>query len=210
MSIDHPRDSYSSREDFRSRTLALGSGDPDTKLYPHDNETLVWMKAVATAWCSKGAKPNVLEIGCGHGRWAKHLENFYETYVGIDPVSERIASAKNLYATGRAHFFAEPVPLTGGIYNSPTIIFAVDVLQHLGLNESLALMVRVSQLLPIGGHFYTWDGCLGDWSREECEAMYKTRPEHMIPKPLSYFRDAMSVLKWICVDGTRLIAERVR
>lgn len=209
--IDKPRNDYASARDFKERTLRLGEGDPDAKLYDSANETLVWMKDVARTWGNaaenREACPHVLEIGCGHGRWAKHLENHYLTYVGIDPVAERIESAKARYSSPRAHFFHEPVPLKPGHrYNAPAIVFAVDVLQHLGLEEALGLMQRVAALLPIGGRFVTWDGCLGDWTREQCEAAYAKRPEHMIPKPLSAFREAIPELDWQTVDGTRLIA----
>ncbi len=212
--IDEPRDNYLSAKDFRERTLRLGDGDPDTKLYPADNETLVWMKQQAAAWSPMATpmdqRPHILEVGCGHGRWAKHLEHHYQTYLGLDPVQERIESARQRYATSRAHFFHEAHPIRDGhTYNRPTIVFAVDVLQHLGLVEAQQLFARISLLLQPGGKFITWDGCLGPWSLAECEQRYRARPHHMIPKPISAFEEAVPTMRWELVDGCRLIAVKL-
>lgn len=202
-SIDKPRDNYVSAQDFRDRTMKLGTDDPDTKLYPDDNETLVWMMQVSRDWGGH----QILEVGCGHGRWAKHLQGRYLTYVGIDPVIERIESARRLWPLGLAHFFQEDNPIQEGReYNSPSIVFAVDVLQHLGLVTALNLFQRITMLLPKGGRFVTWDGCLGRWTQAQCEEMYRARPEHMIPKPIEAFEQAAPNMRWELVDGTRLIA----
>jgi SAM-dependent methyltransferase len=207
MTIATPRNQYVSAHDFRDRTLTLGADDPDRKLYPDDNETLVWMMQQAAEW-SKFLRPRILEVGCGHGRWAKHLERAYSTYLGVDPVMERTASAWTLYGTARAEFMHEADPLSGSaaMYNHPDIVFAVDVLQHLGMDEAIHLVSRIARILPVGGKFITWDGCLGRYSMEEAERRYVDRPEHMIPKPLSEFERLIPDLTWTTVDGTRLVA----
>lgn len=207
--IEVPRNSYVSAEDFRSRTIA--GNDRDAVLYPDDNETLRWMLEQAHEW-SQGGKPRILELGCGHGRWAKHLEGFYATYLGIDPVRERIESANRLFSTPHAEFMYEMSPLyrpTADRYGNPQVIFAVDVLQHLGLNEALGLVERAAMILPRGGRFVTWDGCIRRCTTTEAEAEYVDRPEHMIPKPLAEFEACIPSLRWTLAEGTRFVAVKV-
>lgn len=205
--IEVPRNGYSSAEDFRSRTLA--GNDRDAVPYPDDNETLRWMMEEARHWSKLYRHPRVLEVGCGHGRWAKHLERFYSTYIGVDPVLERIESACRLFGSQSADFMFEPSPLLrdAAVYRNPHVVFAVDVLQHLGLNEAIELVGRIAAILPLGGRFVAWDGCIRDCTTAEAEREYaESRPEHMIPKPLSAFQSSVPSLRWTLAEGTRFVA----
>lgn len=207
MTIEHPRDGYVSADDFRQRTLA--GNDRDAVLYPDDNETLRWMLEQAADW-SRSGRPRILELGCGHGRWAKHLEGFYSTYLGIDPVRERVESAVRLFESSRAEFMHEASPLhlrSPMLYGNPLVVFAVDVLQHLGLKEAIELVDRAAAILPRGGRFVAWDGCISRCTTAEAEAEYATtRPEHMIPKPLAEFEAYIPSLRWTLAEGTRFVA----
>jgi ubiquinone/menaquinone biosynthesis C-methylase UbiE len=65
------------------------------------------------SWLSRSHAKNVLDIGCGQGICSVHLGETNAQYVGVDPSSDLIHRANELYSSPSRSF------ATGNIYNLP-------------------------------------------------------------------------------------------
>lgn len=181
MSIFTARDNYSSKEEFQRRSNKINEGDNHFLIrdqYPYSGlNELNWLR--------HDSKGNVLDFGCGYGRVSKELVNA-KSYTGVDIIPDRIEYARKTYGTyGDFYLFDE---FKEKCKNKKfDVIICVFVLQHLNVMECKDLFEEVFfEHLLVGGKILAVDELLLDKSVEECEALYKTRPEHMIPKPVSF------------------------
>ncbi|SDY41536.1 Methyltransferase domain-containing protein [Jannaschia faecimaris] len=97
---------------------------------------------------------NVLEIGCGPGRWATVLRHT-KHYTGIDWNSRHIEQARAQYGSPQASFICGDLGDTA-LINSDTPLHAVigiGILHHLDDAIARNVLTRAAELLVPGGQF---------------------------------------------------------
>jgi ubiquinone/menaquinone biosynthesis C-methylase UbiE len=80
----------------------------------------------------------LLDLGCGKGRFAKHLQHAGAEVIGLDPSSAMILRAKEL---ARVRATARRLPLATSSFHA---VFAVEVFEHIArIDEVLAEIHRI-------------------------------------------------------------------
>jgi 2-polyprenyl-6-hydroxyphenyl methylase/3-demethylubiquinone-9 3-methyltransferase len=87
----------------------------------------------------------VLDIGCGKGRFARHLESAGAEVVALDPSSAMIGHASGLR---RLRASASRLPFASGSFDR---IIAIEVLEHLSPPGCDAAIAEVRRVLRPGG-----------------------------------------------------------
>lgn len=94
----------------------------------------------------------ILEIGCGYGRYTKTMLDLgYKNIKGIDISSEQIAYAKGKLGLKNVEIADALDYLNKDIKYD--VIFLMDVLEHLELEYAILLLKQVYQSLNPGGRF---------------------------------------------------------
>ena len=108
-----------------------------------------WLDAIAR-WVPPGAKPVILDVGCGTGRFTEPLAHcFASTVIGLDPACEMLGKAKAQFVTTDVYQIcgrAEALPVRD---NSIDLAFLSMVYHHLA-DRSCALR-ELGRVLPAGG-----------------------------------------------------------
>lgn len=91
----------------------------------------------------------ILDLGCGQGRFGRHLQGQGAVVVGLDSSQEMLARATGL---GRARGTARRVPFAAGTFDA---VVAIEVLEHVGPIEGVLAEVR--RVLRPGGRFLLLD-----------------------------------------------------
>lgn len=202
MSIWTGKDGYDSIKEFRDRTrrelLDRTSGDfaKDTVLEQPILDFLQRHLGFG-GW-------DVLEVGCGFGKWAGPITAWGNHYEGIDPCQERVK-----YAVNNANHEAPCFPrfMVGSHLDikrcgmADAVLF-VTVLQHLTLSDAReALLACVDKVRP-GGKMLMVESLIfgGDDAvvYGECKRIYNklSQPSHMIPKPMHLLQEATPGFRW--------------
>jgi cyclopropane fatty-acyl-phospholipid synthase-like methyltransferase len=199
------KDGYTSRQEFEDRTRRAMGGDDAFWKYdgkvPKANDRQVEAIKALLAMREPG---DVLDVGCGYGRYAVELAGLYRTYTGIDVVESRIHYAAATYANPQASFqWINPADWQLG--RQFDAIFAVTVVDHLTVPDAATLLSQAAKHLKPDGELLLYEGCLGYWTEEQAEQMYASgrQPEHMIPKPISLLEQLVPDLSWQVLGGLR-------
>lgn len=200
MSIFKARNGYHTRQDFDRRTAEVMSQYHQGKMgtrkqgflydggeWPEDEPCVLAFRDRLA-----GFKGDLLDIGCGYGRWFAALKGCYGSYTGVDAVSGRIEFAQSQYPKGVFHKVGDVWDLE---QRFDRIIMAF-VIQHLVVDEAVNLLKRLEAHLTEGGEALLWEAHIIDGDLEVAEAFYKTLPKHMIPKPISLLQERIPGLKW--------------
>ena len=161
-----------------------------------DREALSWVRRRLEA----KDRPDVLDVGCGYGRWARALAGTYHSYTGVDPVGRRIQRAQQVYVSGVTQF--QTVPETGkwSLGRKFDVILFAAVLQHLPSRVCRALLTTAGEHLAPGGVIllveWGMDGLPEGppiWNQAPA-AQYKT-------KPFSSLRASLPGFAWAGTNG---------
>jgi len=207
MSIFKGKENYDSDKEFVDRTKKrlnaksrgkLGNarhgfmhdgGDfsemPNTDLYVN------WMKEQI----GKNDNLNILEVGCGFGRWAPALDGYYRSYTGVDITEDRIKYAKSEYSRKDRTFVH--VGKNWHFGRQFDIVFCCYVLQHLLVPDTVDLLKCMRDSLKPNGKILAWEQKIGDFSLEDAEWAYlNDGGVTIIPKPIWLMEENVPELKW--------------
>lgn len=198
MSIFTGKDGYNSDRMWKERSArALNS---DAELYDYDSRLLpddpiyMWLKK---KFIQQSTYPNVLEIGCGFGRWAKALHAVCASYVGVDVVPARVD-----YTTKRLQYLSDTeFRLVSGEWDLGRkfdVVLSITVLQHLLIPEAAVELRAIERHLAPGGEALLAEWRIDDITLAEAERRYAVPgcPAHMIPKPLGMLKSYAPTLDW--------------
>ncbi len=87
----------------------------------------------------------ILDLGCGKGRFARHLKRIGADVVGLDPSSGMLAAAGGL---DRVKASATRLPFGSNQFDA---VIAIEVLEHLSPQGMLAAIDEVVRVLKPGG-----------------------------------------------------------
>jgi 2-polyprenyl-3-methyl-5-hydroxy-6-metoxy-1,4-benzoquinol methylase len=94
---------------------------------------------------------HILDIGCGHGRYLRVIKDLgYENHFGIDMGKEQICYAREVLHLENV-CQANAIPWLEGREASFDCILAMDILEHLPLDDLLLLGQRIFSALKPGG-----------------------------------------------------------
>lgn len=152
---------------------------------------------------------DVLEVGCGYGKWADMLSNYYKTFTGIDVVPERVQQAAEIRKHLRTASFQCVPPNNWQLGRKFDVVMTVTVLQHLNLNQAIATLKSIEQHLKPNGIVLLAEWQITDISLEEAQTRYADQkcPAHMIPKPVSLLKAATN-LEWSGTVGRYILRSR--
>lgn len=120
---------------------------------------------------------HILDLGCGNGCYLYHFKQYgYTSLIGIDASAEQVALAHQI---GLHEVRQQTIDSFLASYRQPTdLVLLMDVLEHLTLSETLALLDAVYTLLKPGGrvliHVPNAEGIFGmrirygDLTHEQC------------------------------------------
>ncbi|MCA1691926.1 MAG: class I SAM-dependent methyltransferase, partial [Actinobacteria bacterium] len=98
-----------------------------------------------------GTDGTVLDLGCGHGFWLKHMSEQGLQVVGIEPEPDRVAeAAEGLAGVGPARVAAAEgahLPLSDG---SVSLVWCIHVLHH--SDDPVQVLAEIRRVLRPGGH----------------------------------------------------------
>jgi SAM-dependent methyltransferase len=97
---------------------------------------------------------NVLEIGCGPGRWSTALLHT-KSYTGIDWNPRHIEQARAQYGSQRARFICADLGDTALISSDAPLdaVIGVGILHHLDDTTARNVLAKAAELLRPGGRF---------------------------------------------------------
>lgn len=198
MSIHELREGYVSAQDFEARAQNPDDPTDGCYLYADEDTAVVFLR---TELARRSSKPRLLDVGCGFGRWAHHLRDLYDSYVGIDPSATRIQRGQVWLAEDNIHqaqllHRPEPGWRIGEMTHSFDVCTCVTVIQHLSVPQAVALLQDIAVHLRSGGVLLAYEGCIIEGDEAEAERQYETRPRHMIPKPVSLLQAAIPGCQW--------------
>lgn len=202
MSIWGGKDGYSSVADFTQRTREELQNQGGV-IFRRDTEPPEHEKAWVREQLTRHRR--VLELGCGLGPWADVAEECECEYVGIDPVPERIAYAREHHPTGAFNLGdAKDIRLVSRDFDA---VLFVTVLQHMTLTDAILALKTAELHLVVGGEVILIESMLLEKTLDECEQIYalETTSDHMIPKPVPYLKNLVPRLSWSQVGGDRYI-----
>jgi len=146
-------------------------------------------------------KPEILEVGCGYGRWSKSLEGLFSSYMGVDITKDRINYAIKNYGSENVEFTH-----VGGEWNLGKkfdVILSLMVIQHLTMPTAITLLKQIAKHLKPDGVVILHEGRLGYFTEKEAEKKYASDdcPWHMIYKPIGLLEKEVPTLKWHKMGG---------
>lgn len=141
----------------------------------------------------------VLDVGCGVGRWAEHLLGSVQHYVGVDVVEELVAVAQQRFCASKNIKFVctnhDPVTkaISGKVFSHAIVS---GVVHYLNDEEVKALFDDLKRLVPAGTIYvrgpFSEDKRLTineEWSvdlQDTYSATYRTRTEFLDLLPENY------------------------
>ncbi len=205
------KDGYDTEADFLDRTKKALGGD-DRLFYTDVGKELENDPNVAFLHEQlKNLKPNVtflheqlenlnpdlLEVGCGYGRWSESLESFYEHYTGIDINEDRINYAVENYASSDVEFH-KIQSCDWDLGKKFDVILSIKCLQHLLMGTAIDTLKIMSCHLKDDGVILLVENRMGYYTEEEANILYQSKkcPCHMIYKPIGLFEEHVSELEW--------------
>ncbi len=201
MSISCGKDNYDSKAFWTERTARALKERGELYSYDlgrGDDPLLPWLD-------SKIKKTDdILEVGCGFGKWARQLRGKYRTYWGVDVIPQRIEHAKQLTPDGLFLL----VEGDWDLHNKFDVIMSITVIQHLTLPEAIKILQAIERHLLPGGIALLAEGRIAEMSVEEAERCYKEYAAHMIPKPLHILKEAAPSLEWTVESGIRFVLRK--
>lgn len=101
-------------------------------------------------------KPNILDIGCGIGRWCANFKDEFASYCGIDGSSKFIEEDKALYTTSQCEFICEQLKDLKAQNFSKTfdLVIITGVLMYLNDDIVDKLLHELAQLVNPHGVIY--------------------------------------------------------
>lgn len=219
MSIFKGKNNYNSDKEFTTRTIKrlkdkskgnIGTSKSgflhdggDFRNFPKLPPYVIWIRDQI----GKNNELNILEVGCGFGRWAPILEGYYKTYTGVDITKERIEYANKNYKKENRTF-----KHVGKEWNFDVkfdVIFCCYVLQHLVVPDTIALLKNMERNLKDDGKILAWEQKMGQFTVDEAEWAYiHDCGETIIPKPFCVLEDSVP-LKWKCLEAIGSIWPKV-
>lgn len=107
----------------------------------------------------------VLDIGCGWGRFFPLLDKIFDYYTGLDILEPLIDEAKTRYGKGdfRTIFAGEPLPLED---DSVDLVFCCTVVQHITDPKMLDdFILEIKRVLTPGGRVFLFENVSDNKSR---------------------------------------------
>ena len=87
----------------------------------------------------------ILDLGCGKGRFARHLQGLGAEVVGLDASSRMLAAAKGL---DRVRASAARLPFASATFDA---VIAIEVIEHLSTGGLTATLSEAARILRPGG-----------------------------------------------------------
>lgn len=99
----------------------------------------------------KDRKANILDIGCGFGKYLIELKKLgYENTFGIDLSESQVEAAHKVHGLDNV-MIAEPLDFLEGQEQQYDAILLIDILEHLDLEYCIELVKKVEASLKLGG-----------------------------------------------------------
>lgn len=176
--------------DIGYTTVLLGDNNPEYAVRWNALE-----KQRITPLLKVGSDANVLDIGCGMGRWAEELISKVNCYVGVDFSSEMVRLAKERFSPyPNAYFYNDSFQ---DVFSDDSVtvrqydtIIITGVSMYINEDDLRKCYAQLRELLKDGGRLYMeesvglkerltlnhiWSENLGD----NYDAIYRTREEYL-------------------------------
>lgn len=144
----------SASEGLKAVLLGKTADNSEQKLRnEHENHLL---HELLKKYLGNARKPNVLDIGCGIGRWCVNLRDEFTSYCGIDGSAKFIEENKALYTTSQCEFICEQLKdLKAQNFNKKfDLVIITGVLMYLNDDIVDNLLHELAQLVNPQGAFY--------------------------------------------------------
>ncbi len=171
-------------------TVLLGDQNPD-----YAGQWNAFEKQRITPQLKVGSDANVLDIGCGMGRWAEELISKVNCYVGVDFSSEMVRLAKERFSPyPNAYFYNDSFQ---DVFSDDSVtvrqydtIIITGVSMYINEDDLRKCYAQLRELLKDGGRLYMeesvgvkerltlnhiWSENLSD----NYDAIYRTREEYL-------------------------------
>lgn len=185
MSIWTAKEGYDNSSDFVSRTKTA-LNNQNKRGFIRDAGPI--QKNNKAMWIVDELKKlndiDLLEVGCGYGRWSEILLPHCRSYAGVDITKDRVEYAQENYASKKCKF--HHIEEDWDLEKQFDIVVCVNVIQHLIVPAAIELLINIDRHLKGGGLVLMHEAKLGWFSESEAENMYaqKDCAVHMIPKPV--------------------------
>ena len=120
-------------------------------------QELAWSRGMTKINPPKGS--NVLDVGCGMGRWLRRYRLRSVQSVGVDPTEGMLREAVERGASPVVVGRAQDLPFRSDAFN---MLSAVTVIQHLPHQEHLSILQEMARVTRPGGHLLLLELIRGD------------------------------------------------
>lgn len=181
MNASHQRTRNAAKDRLYQAYVRSGQAPPLTTIAPTGTELFrlnrPYVDKVIRPLLPAQTDARIVDLGCGNGCYLYHAKLYgYTNLLGVDTSAEQVALAHQI---GLTEVCQQTIDSFLATYRQPTdLVLLMDVLEHLTLAETLALLDAVYALLKPGGrvliHVPNAEGIFGmrirygDLTHEQC------------------------------------------
>jgi len=115
------------------------------------SESCRYFAEYVLSYLPQDKKANILDVGCGYGRYLTALEKSgYINVKGIDISKDQVAYARNKLGLFNAEV-ADAIHYLEDDDQKYDAVLLMDVLEHLSVEDSVSLLAKIKQALRKGG-----------------------------------------------------------
>jgi len=153
-------------------------------------------------------RPQVVEVGCGFGRWSAALRGAYSRYSGLDVAQTRIDAARADYGDEDVNFRRIDHSGVWSVEAPVDVVLFITVLQHLPLPTAKMLLASAASALKSDATILLCEGRIIEGDRADAERMYETAAAHMIAKPRRDLESVTPGFEWEHAGHTHYVLRR--